>query len=269
MLELDLPCGIVVGLANTLLNRGFVSMANPVIVARTLPTGQLFQVESIVLHFPTMLNEAVPEFRALESGIVRLSAKLEGEAVGISEDRFNDLVIEEVENISPLFRQAVHGTQNLMRRILERQAQLDPKPTGDPALRIEIRQYYLGISTRDAMERALGRSGFDELEAVLERIELFGWPPEVIERIRDKYRLLNEIRIHKIHVPLKPSLDKIAVVGSDHNAELAQARARIGQITTGRETAKLAETVLQNVVRLVAGMTRKELAAAFAILHPE
>ena len=38
---------------------------------------------------------------------------------------------------------------------------------------------------------------------------------------------------------------------------------------TDRETAKLAETVLQNVVRLVAGMTRKDLAAAFALLHPE
>ena len=50
-------------------------MTNPIIVSRTLPTGQLFQVESIVLHFPTMLNEAVPEFRALEDGIVRLSAK--------------------------------------------------------------------------------------------------------------------------------------------------------------------------------------------------
>ena len=269
MLELDLPCGIVVGLANTLLNRGFVSMANPVIVARTLPTGQLFQVESIVLHFPTMLNEAVPEFRALEDGIVRLSAKLEGEAVGISEDKFNDLVIEEVENISPLFRQAVLGTQNLIRKNLDRQAQLDSRPHGEPALRIETRQYYLGMSSREAMERLLGRAGFEELIAVVERIELFGWPPETVERIRDKYRLLNEIRIHKIHVPLRPSLNKIAVVGSDHNAELAQARARLGHVTIDRETAKLAETVLQNVVRLVAGMTHKDLATAFAILHPE
>jgi hypothetical protein len=243
-------------------------MANPIIVARTLPTGRLFQAESIVLHFPTTLNNAIPEFKAVEDAIARLSATLEGEAAELGEEEFTRVATKEVEGIAPLFREAVLGTQNLMHKIIERERLLDPKPNSEPALRIELRQFYLAMPMRQAIERLLGRADCDELEAVLERIELFDWPPQVMERIRDKYRLLNEIRIRKIRVPLKPSLDQIAVVGSDHNAELALARSKIAQIYLDRETAKLAESVLQNVVRLVAGITRENVATAFGMLHP-
>lgn len=240
----------------------------PKITTTATDRGDVIQYGSVSVFITNDLKQGVSQFVPFPGAFVDLAELFDKKAreADLSSTGARKLIDKEVAKFVKPFNNARIGLQDFKRDVERRNAELEAVPPGDNVVRVETRQFVLGMSTAKAFDRLMTKASIDELDAVVERIDLFDWPVDLVERIRERRRLLNKIRIDRISMQRRPSMEQIAAIGNDDPQTIAIAKARMEQLVKDRQTAAHGEKSLQDIVRLIAGISGKSVPDTFTML---